>query len=410
MRAELRAGLVLFVACGGEPTPAGGAAGVTSDEAVLEMESPDTTPQRSDATDVSGSTMGSDSDGPCPVFRGERFNPGVIAETQADLDALEGCARLDASLSVNFAGADLRPLHELQEVAGYLTLSGAIASLEGLERLETVGGWLEIDGVTAPTLAPLGNLTRLGNEAALVSLRPALTLSGCPNLVDLTGLGGVDGVVDLSVEGNEQLVSLDPLDLPEQLGTVLLRESPALSDVSSLAGVRAIEQLELRRTGVGDLSVLADLQSASILSVGSNSELSDVDALAALVDVGLLALDDNASLVRAPSFDALLSASAITISGNAVLTRAPRFPALLRLSEPYGGHIQISNNPQLAELDGFARLEAARYVTISGNATLQHVDLSGLVRAFDVAIFSNPLLTESTVILNSDLELGVLEL
>jgi hypothetical protein len=47
--------------------------------------------------------------------------------------------------------------------------------------------------------------------------------------------------------------------------------------------------------------------------------------------------------------------------------------------------------------------------TISGNASLQHVDLSRLVRAFDVVIFSNPLLTESTVILNSDLELGVLE-
>lgn len=390
-------------ACG---EPVDGPAGVPDIDG-REGESLEATTDRDDLD--SGSPSGADaarSPGGCPSFPGERFDPGVVAYSQVDIDALEGCVRLDASLLVGFEGADLRPLRDLEEVTGYFSLAAqSVASLEGLENLRTVGWWLEIRGVEASSLAPLGSLRRVGENLG----RPDeghLLVADCNQLTDLTGLGSLRSSVNVMIGGNERLRALAPLQFPETMGTLIFRNNPALSDFGALKPIREVDQIEVQRTGIRDASAFAALRSSSILSFYSNPELRDVGALSALQSVGWLSFWDNDALVALPSFDSLQSASMVTIGDHDALVTGPTFPVLETLDDTYSSLVEIVDNPALRELSGLSSIQVVQRVSISGNDALELVDLSGLLRAYDIAIYSNPLLTEAGVRLNPELELG----
>ncbi len=137
-----------------------------------------------------------------------------------------------------------------------VTLEGnGLTSLAGLSGLETVdtltvtgGGLVELG---FPALASVGQLS-LGSLPALTSLEGlnrvnvgTLRLNDLPGLVSLQALAMTTGGVSVYIDACPALVSLDGLGRIDELGMLHLQGNAALSDVSVLTGLEDIEQVEI---------------------------------------------------------------------------------------------------------------------------------------------------------------------
>ncbi len=154
----------------------------------------------------------------------------VVASSQADLDALAGCARLPG-LTVR-GGGDyaLAPLAELAQVDGDLVVGPTLAlGSVGLPALTTVGGRFAVvssaavTGVFAPALTAVGSL-EVRDNASLVTLslprlarvEAAWTLLRVPlvEMVDASAVIHVGGAVVTSVSPTATWLGTPPTVTP----------------------------------------------------------------------------------------------------------------------------------------------------------------------------------------------------
>jgi hypothetical protein len=321
----------------------------------------------------------------------------VEVHNQRELDALAGCQEVVGNLWIHaFEGVDLRPLSSLRIVRGDLAVSPndsgfvLVPSLEGLEALEQVSR-LSIYNLAATDLAPLSNLKR-------VQLDPqspwdeggSIDIQGCPNLVDLTGLGGLERWEQLFLQGNESLASLDGLALPA-LGRPSIRIAglPALRDVSALAGLEAVTMLQLSDTGLEHIAPLG-MTFASSLDISNNDALVDIDGFADLEVINGLSLNDNDVLENLPEWPALRRLTDVQIVNNAALASIPAYltendDLTFVLGSVYG---PPSSNPDVLHRLQFVMFE------VGANPKLTSITLpTGLTRGQYVGVYDNPSLT-----------------
>ncbi len=188
--------------------------------------------------------------------------------TDAALPALRSALRLR---SLELSGADLTDLSALAAIPQLETLA-----ISGCVRLSDLGPLVELSNLTSLTI-DAGEASR----RALVDLRP---------LAELTALTHLQlpraGVRDLWPLAG--LVRLSRLDL---------RDNP-LSDLGPLAGLRALEVVDLGTcSGLADVSVLAKLPALAQLNLAGTG----VRSVACLAEVSTLArldLTDCAQLPR----------------------------------------------------------------------------------------------------------------
>jgi hypothetical protein len=102
-------------------------------------------------------------------------------------------------------------------------------SLAGLGALEGVHD-LVLDGIGAVDLAELGSLRRVGGT---------LRIGDAPALRDLNGSRAVS-IGGLSLSTVPELVSLEGLPAVDQLEHLIFREAPNLVDIAALAGVQEV--------------------------------------------------------------------------------------------------------------------------------------------------------------------------
>jgi hypothetical protein len=378
-----------------------------------------------------------------PACGGGVVHGEVEVNSQLELDALAGCEEVVGNLWIHaFEGVDLRPLSSLRIVRGDLAIgpndSGLelVASLVGLEALEQVSR-LSIHYVAATDLAPLSNLKRV--ELDPLSPWPeggSIEISGCPNLIDLTGLGGLERWDTLFLDGNESLTSLNGLGLPS-LGRPSIRAAhlPALRDLSALEALESATTLQFWTTGLKQIAPLA-LKSVSLLDLMDNESLVDIDGLAALESVGGLSLSENDALEHLPAWPALVRLANVQIVGNASLATIPAYVTpVLQGQVGLGGFLQrssnpdalqrleflmfeVGNNPKLTSLALPAGLVSGQYIgiydngslaslnldaitqldqlSIRNNARLESVSISGLEAVDDLVVEDNPLLPSAT--------------
>jgi hypothetical protein len=318
--------------------------------------------------------------------------------SQATLDTLEGCAIVE-SVFIEFAAADLRPLHALQRVEGDLILNGqpeaegevGIVSLEGLEQLEEVGGSILLESLAAPTLAPLRHLRRVGS----------ITIRRLSRLRDLAGLENLlsYGII-LELTQNPDLATLEPLVVPRDMGGGLLNigQNAALSDLGALGALEAVETLLVTGTAVTNLDALANLRRVQLIDISSNAALSDASGLAGLESAQSLRFADNPELEALPAFGQLTQAGFVAITGNAKLSAFPAFPQLRQLASEFSGSLGVEDNPSLTELRGLEALESADAVSIRRNARLARVELPALRDVHQsLVVTSNPSLDAASL-------------
>jgi hypothetical protein len=339
--------------------------------------------------------------GEAPLEPGELACGGGVVQgsvevnNQLELEALAGCEEIVGNLWIHaFAGVDLRPLASLRIVRGDLAVgieSGVdyVESLEGLEALEQVSR-LKIYHLGASDLSPLSNLKRV----ELDPLSPwdeggSIDIQNCPNLVDLTGLGGLEQWDQLLMQTVDSLVSLDGLGLPS-LGRPSIRvmDLPALRDVSALAGLEGATMLQFWHTGLEHIAPLG-LRAVSLLDLMNNDALVDIEGLADLEILRGLMLRDNDAIGRLPEWLALRLLKDVQIVDNAALQSVPEFAtenfdAQVTLGNGFGS----TNNPDVLRPDDFMMFE------VGGNPKLTSLTLpTGLVRGRYIGVYDNPSLT-----------------
>lgn len=197
------------------------------------------------------------------------------------------------------------PIDSLAPLAGMTNLLSLNASRTqvGDDALPIIGAMsqlqqLYLNGNGITDIRPLRGLTDLyGLALADNDIRDIEPVSGMHHL----------NALDLS---NNRISSLAPLELMTELGYLLNISGNPLSDITALAGMTKLKQLQLDRTGIEEVSALAPLTELTFLSVADNRLLT-IEALRGLnrlesLDVAGNRIEDIAALLN---MTALKSAS-----------------------------------------------------------------------------------------------------
>jgi hypothetical protein len=241
-----------------------------------------------------------------------------------------------------------------------------LMSLAELSRFTTLE---ELRVSESPLLADLG-----GGVAATGSLR-TLMLHACPSLRVLDPVGGLGGLVEISLVDCDGITELDGLGASLALERLEIRENDALARLpvfdqaeSSMIAVRI----------VNNASLVEGPQFPNLVT------LYEFDA--ANYQQAELMIEGNPQLRSIGSFPRLESSSMVTISGNPRLDAAA-LPSLQSLF-----HLRVTDNDALARLE-LALHERLGIVTLSGNPALADVTLGAPTEPLHgLTLLDNPLL------------------
>jgi hypothetical protein len=375
----------------------------------------------SDGTvDLGGGTIARDLSKPTRCTESTSITGDVTVTNQNELDALEGCEEISGSLLVQgFAGANLSPLGSLRTVGDAINLgvqlddlpedldeqvaaqeayqavldAGWLDSFHGLESVESVGRLLL-------------NYTSVEDLSELESLRDitgGLVATGT-GLRDLGGLENTNLSFVWITAGNA-LESLEGLNAPAAMDTVILEQLPALRNVDALDGVTRFNGLfMLWETGLPALPAFREAWGAQDVDIENNDALVDASGLASLTDATSLTVMHNASLASLPSMPQLSSIEQVLIVGNDSLEELsldfpfePRtlylFTRELQLTPAL---IEIGQNASLRQITSPATLAKIQLFTVYENPNLTDLDLGGLKNADSLVIDSNASLSNVT--------------
>ena len=183
----------------------------------------------------------------------------------SELSPLSGLTTLKEVEVSGESLSDLSPLAELTNLEGvgfWKTSISDLLPLAGLTKLR----WLEFKNSPVSDLSPLAGLTNLKRLETYASRD--LDLSPLKGLTSLVRLGVVSsGVSDVS-----------PLRGLINLEWLSIQSNRMISDISSLAFLKNLKELNLARNKISDVSPLATLRNLEELQLQSNN-LSDISPL-----------------------------------------------------------------------------------------------------------------------------------
>lgn len=349
------------------------------------------------------------------------------------LNKLEGCREIHGHLRIaRLDNPDLTPLSELRVIDGQLEIGAReyewytftdpdlvlvpgdgeiwdeefelpqrgevwFPSLAGLGSLESVGDVL-LSGIGDPDLAELASLRRVGGY---------LMIEGAPALGELSALEGV-GIGGLTLLVAPEIVSLQGFTpATPSLTHVYINDAPKLVDISALAGVEVMEStLILSQTGVQNLDALAGLGwVGEEINISYNPELLDVTGLNGLVRTAVFELRNNPKLAAVPPFRRLDHIESLVITGNDALeTLDLTMPSLEGEDAdvrnlPYSWtwrFVDVDFNAGLRRLVLPQKMIVMDQVSVRSNGSLEQIDLGGLESTDVLSIHSNQVL--STVV------------
>lgn len=181
--------------------------------------------------------------------------------------------------------ADVQALAGIECIAGRVQLHGGAGSLQPLLSLRQISDWLALEGEGfAEGLLGLENLESIGG----------LTLYDT-DLIDLSGLDGLQQSGQIDLHLNSQLVSLDGLDSLHAiagglyLGSSLKGANGKLASIAALAALTTISgDLEIHGSSLPDLTGLAQLESVGgSAHIQGNKQLPTCLVVAFVTDVDI---------------------------------------------------------------------------------------------------------------------------
>jgi hypothetical protein len=342
-----------------------------------------------------------DASKPC---NGGTHSGSVFTSSQADIDALLGCEKLEGSLGIsqlNDTGEllELSPLASLRLVTGEVELEG-FSSLAGLEALEQVGS-LSLRQVGGVDLAALSHLERVIWDPPGRAQGGGLNIANCPQLQSLAGLEQLTTWSWLFLSDDPELETLTGLASPGAPDGIYLMNLPALHDLHGLESVDTTDYMSIYSTGVASLQGLK-LRGTQSLEISGNPNLTDLNALTFLTQADQLEIVDNDSLTSV-ALRVLAQVDSIKIEGNDALKTIYAYGgdegAVLSVrafgesdpeSVPLSRQLfEVGNNARLSEITGPDGFSQVQQVSIWGNPALTRLNLNHLKRADGLEILDN---------------------
>ena len=187
---------------------------------------------------------------------------------------------------------------------GTNTISVSVAGIEGLVTFNAVAE-AAVDILDANLRAAVETTLGVASGTPIFSAEMArLTHIFAPNanISDLTGLERATNLISLRLEG-------------AYVGNRFVNSS-SVSDLSPLAGLTHLEELDLWVTSVSDISPLAGLTNLKNLGLVGNN-ISDVSVLARLINLESLLIDDN-PISDISAVAGLTNLTHLGLDGNAI--------------------------------------------------------------------------------------------
>ena len=376
------------------------------------------------------------------------FPNSVTIRTQADIDALEGCTKIDGDFFINTDAEtlDFSPLDSLRVITGGFALaevnaefigsapSGEVnpnlTTLAGFDNLESVGGFIVIGNPSLTTLPAFPSLRsaelyfRIEYNASLTSV------SGFDNLKQAVTMPimdpGPDTIFIFSIGNNASLTSISGFGQLEEITGLGLNvyANPALTTLSGFGNLRSALGLRIYDNaslvsvvGFESLNSSRAIEgsgSSGSFRISDNPALTTLPEFGALLNSGSFIIDNNDALTSFSGFGSLEEAVAapnsvlvFSISGNDALTSFSGFDNLTLVANDSGvgsARFRIENNPSLVSIPEFGALEAleglddvnANSVSVSNNASLLTISGFGKLIQYDfgsVSITNNASLT-----------------
>ena len=203
----------------------------------------------------------------------------------SDLRGLEHATRLERIEFRHNAISDLSPLKDLTRLNNIKLRGNRITDVSPLAELTNVD-WLGLEENAITDLSPLRNLIKLNGIG--ISGNPVSDVSPLASLVSLEGVAA----------WSTPISDFSPLSRLPRLRWIEFGNDRSVTKIPSLKGLRTLRRLEIRGTGISDLSSLAEFTQLEWLELVDNL-ISDVSPLVKLKNLETLNLDAN--LISDPS-------------------------------------------------------------------------------------------------------------
>ena len=234
---------------------------------------------------------------------GKASGTAITAEEMAtlmrlDIDGMDIQDLEGLQFAVNLIELNLRgnPLSDLSALSGLTTLKEVRLSGESLSDLSPLADLVNLEGVgfwktSISDLSPLSGLTKLKwlefKNSPVSDLSPLAGLINLKRLetyaskdLDLSPLKGLKNLVRLGVNSSG-VSDISPLGGLINLEWLAIQSNHIISDISSLASLKNLKELNLARNKISDVSPLANLHNLEQLQLQQNniSDLSPLDGL-----------------------------------------------------------------------------------------------------------------------------------
>ncbi|KAJ1547811.1 hypothetical protein HK096_010988 [Nowakowskiella sp. JEL0078] len=277
-------------------------------------------------------------------------------EQNVNSPKLNSCSQIISILLFLYLGA-------LQASAQNLTTNcgspGSWTYLNTQAQVQNISGCSSILG----SLQITSGISDLSPLSSLTSVQLTLDITGT-SFTDLTGLNSLayigENVVLQSLNGLQALSSV--------AGGILIYDSPALTSISALVGLKTINPSSSLRYSFG-------------ISIYRNQKLKSLDGLQSLQSVGNTIFIDNCPILTTLS---PLAANPLTAPASLILTSLPALGDLTSLKQ-FTTRNNVSTSIQLSNLTYVLSLSGLEGFTNIGNLT----------------ILSNPRLADISVLKNA---------
>ena len=187
------------------------------------------------------------------------------------------------------------------------------------------------------------------------------------NISDLTGLEGATNLKSLRLEG-------------EEVAAGTWNNSNSVSDLSPLAGLTRLEELDLWKNSVSDISPVANLTHLIHLGLGGNS-ISDISALAGLTNIKSLFLDGN-NITDISSVTGLTNLTRLGLDNNPI-SDISALAGLTNLT-----WIRLQRN-RISDISPVAGLTNLTWLRLGGNSISDIAPVTGLTNLKVLSLWAN---------------------
>ena len=203
------------------------------------------------------------------------------------------------------------------------------------------------------------------------------------SISDISPLAGLNKLTDLDLEGNS-ISDISPLEGLNNLFDLDLSDN-SISDISPLENLTRLESLNITRNSISNISPLENLTKLNGLSLWNNS-ISDISPLEGLTNLVTLYLDNNFISDISP-LEGLIDLENLSLGGNSISDISP-LEGLNNLFDLYLSDNSISD---ILPLEGLNNLT---YLSLYGNSISDISPLvanTGLGWGDEVDVSDNPL-------------------